>query len=98
MRLILPKHHTVHGTMPELHESEKLSRVLGTAVVESVRTGTWWYGASVQLDLMLNSVHELLYSSSCILLKLCDRYYEQTVAYRSHSYRVLCCTHLPCGV
>ena len=35
MRLIPPKHHTVHGITHGLHDSEKLSRVVGTAVVES---------------------------------------------------------------
>jgi len=34
MRLIPPKHHTVHGIMHALHDSEQLTRVLGTEVVE----------------------------------------------------------------
>ena len=34
MRLIPPKHHTVHGIIHGLHDSEELTRVLGTEVVE----------------------------------------------------------------
>ena len=34
MRLIPPKHHTVHVIIHLLHDSEELTRVLGTEVVE----------------------------------------------------------------
>ena len=34
MRLIPPKHHIVHVIINELHDSEELTRVLGTEVVE----------------------------------------------------------------